>query len=318
MDGSVYKGNQGTGYATTFGNSQALDTLANQNYLKAQKSKSGKTKGIDFDTDGVWHYYSGQAQQEIDDWYNKTAQIQIDEGIDDPWNTSNKKAINQQIEAGRIKAGLENVKQAQEAYNNAMKDIAVRGDEYDPEYIEAVKNFPLQTNFETIKQGNFQFPFPRFKEPTNIHNNFLVAEYKRLREETEGEIPTDAALQNSVNAYFTAPEHQNDYRGLKQQYAKMTDEDKKIIKGIKDDQGFAEDWQALAYYNLRSMFYEKNRNAQLDAAKLAEDVIPIDIRKWKTGESGSLNQGYLLVRAKKQKKLRIMLLLDSFLCVHTY
>lgn len=290
MDGRAYVNKQGTGYATTLGDSQAIDNLGKSALLAQKSASKASSKDSGFDTKGVWHYYSGAVKEAVNKWYDSSADLVTKKGINDIWNTSDKDAIAKQIEAGDLRAGIENIKQAETLYNKAIADIGTRGDKYTDDYIQAVMDFPKQTSFEQIASGQWQFPVAKFKEPVTVYNNFLVAGYKKLKADNPNGIPTDESLANHTLLYFQSPEYEGDSRAVKQQFARLTDDDKKKFQAIAENQGLPEPWMGLAMDNLKKTFDTRSVNMTELAIEYAKKA-PLEDVDWKRGEEGITKYG---------------------------
>jgi hypothetical protein len=301
MDGRAYTGTQGTGLATVLGDSQAIDNLAKGNLI-AKSGQGQKKKGAGFNTDEVWHYYTGATNNAINKWYDNTAKLMTEEGIEDIWESSNPKAVQQQIAAGKLRAGIDNIKQAQSMYLEATKDIGTRGDEYTEEYKDAVVNFPKSVSFEQMVSGQFDFPVAKFKEPVTVYNNFVVKGAARLKKEYGDEYIPDEAYRNEVFGYFDSPENKTNERAIKQMLVNVSDNDRRELARIKEDQGFDEMWQALAFKNLKAQHHFKSQNASEIAAKISGEL-PTDDTEWKTKEEGVTIAGSRKGLTDKGRKL---------------
>lgn len=251
MDGQAYKGHQGVGYATVFGDSNAINALA---LTAAAKSKASKKAGKGLEPSEVWHYYSGAMEQAWNNWADEGSKIMTEHGIDDVWNSSHPAAIKHRTDSSHLMTSEKNINQAQVLYDKAVQNISKSADKFTPEYIEKVKNFPL-IPFDQISSGQYQFPVASFKEPVSVYNDFLVKSHNRLEKELEGKAPTDENLILATETYFNSPENAVNARAVKQRFFKLTPESKKYFEAEAERYGYdkSDAWKSLAIYDLRNM-----------------------------------------------------------------
>ena len=171
MEGNIYRNRQGDGYATTFGRNKSLEVAAKNKALGdqdvAKDRASGAKKSMEYKPEEVWHFYGAEANGAFNSWMEEGATIMAKEGIPNLWNSSNPKAVDWQIKAGRIAQANENINQAKDMYEKAMQAINSRGDEYTDEYLDSVRNFPVNVSFDEMTSGSFQFPQAQYKNPSN-------------------------------------------------------------------------------------------------------------------------------------------------------
>lgn len=272
MEGQVYNGSQGKGYATTFPFSKSALAGAQKQGAVAKARQAGAKQTAEIKPNDVWHYYGAETQARYQNWLGEGAQIMTDKGINNPWQSTDPDAIQWQINAANMKQAEGNIQQAQEMYIKATQAISTRGDEYDPEYIDAVKNFPLTTGYDQIASGNFQFPQAKFKNPSKIYSKFFIDDSEVLKGELDGRPPTDSQLKSRVNTFFTSPDNEAELTAARQMYSKLPPAQQTRFKAVAELQGFDDPAMGLVFSNYKNQFNVEPQNAMthaLDYAKVA-------------------------------------------------
>lgn len=188
----------------------------------------------------------------------------------DPWKRSDKAAIDWQIEGSRIKAANTNVKQAKALWDKAMGDINSRGDEYTDEYKAQVRDFAVNNPLDKIMSGQFNFPQAEFKNPSTIHQDFLVGGLANV-EKAAGKdaVPTDTDFNNYTVSYFSTPEAEKNVTAAKQMFGKLSPADQNAyITKAQNTPGFkGEGWMAYMNEQLQNRY----KKPELDIAQEAID-----------------------------------------------
>jgi len=269
--GTAYSGQQGNQLATVIRPNNNLATY--EAFLAKGKAKKDKdaadfTKGaLDVKPEEVWHFYNADLQKMWEGWFRKGADLMPD---GDPWKRSDKPAVDLQIEGARIKAASANVKQAKTLWDKAMGDINTRGDEYTDEYKAQVRDFAVNNPLDKIMTGQFNFPQAEFKNPSTIHQDFLVGGLDNVQKAAgKDAVPTDADFNNYTVSYFSTPEAEKNVTAAKQMFGKLSPADQNAyITKAQNTPGFGgEGW--MAYMN--DQLQNRYKKPELDIAKEALD-----------------------------------------------
>jgi len=269
--GTAYSGQQGNQLATVIRPNNNLATY--EAFLAKGKAKKDKdaadfAKGaLEVKPEETWHYFSSDLQKTWEGWFNKGAELMPG---GDPWKRSDKAAIDWQIEGSRIKAANTNVKQAKALWDKAMGDINSRGDEYTDEYKAQVRDFAVNNPLDKIMTGQFNFPQAEFKNPSTIHQDFLVGGLANV-EKAAGKdaVPTDTDFNNYTVSYFSTPEAEKNVTAAKQMFGKLSPADQNAyITKAQNTPGFkGEGWMAYMNEQLQNRY----KKPELDIAKEALD-----------------------------------------------
>lgn len=269
--GTAYSGQQGNQLATVIRPNNNLATY--EAFLAKDKKKkeadvANFSKGaLEVKPDEVWHFYNADLQKNWEGWFNKGAELMPG---GDPWKRSDKAAIDWQIEGSRIKAANTNVKQAKALWDKAMGDINTRGDDYTDEYKAQVRDFAVNNPLDKIMTGQFNFPQAEFKNPSTIHQDFLVGGLANV-EKAAGKdaVPTDTDFNNYTVSYFSTPEAEKNVTAAKQMFGKLSPADQNAyITKAQNTPGFkGEGWMAYMNDQLQNRF----KKPELDIAKEALD-----------------------------------------------
>lgn len=269
--GTAYSGQQGNQLATVIRSNNNLATY--EAFLAKGKAKKDKdaadfAKGVlEVKPEETWHYFSSDLQKTWEGWFNKGAELMPG---GDPWKRSDKAAIDWQIEGSRIKAANTNVKQAKALWDKAMGDINTRGDEYTDEYKAQVRDFAVNNPLDKIMTGQFNFPQAEFKNPSTIHQDFLVGGLANV-EKAAGKdaVPTDADFNNYTVSYFSTPEAEKNVIAAKQMFGKLSPADQNAyITKAQNTPGFGgEGWMAYMNEQLQNRY----KKPELDIAAEALD-----------------------------------------------
>lgn len=269
--GTAYSGQQGNQLATVIRPNNNLATyeafLAKDKKKKEADAANFSKGALDVKPDEVWHFYAGDLNKTWEGWFNKGAELMPG---GDPWKRSDKAAIDWQIEGSRIKAANTNVKQAKALWDKAMGDINSRGDEYTDEYKAQVRDFAVNNPLDKIMSGQFNFPQAEFKNPSTIHQDFLVGGLANV-EKAAGKdaVPTDTDFNNYTVSYFSTPEAEKNVTAAKQMFGKLSPADQNAyITKAQNTPGFkGEGW--MAYMN--DQLQNRHKKPELDIAKEALD-----------------------------------------------
>ncbi len=274
--GSVYSGQQGNQLATVIRPNNNLSTY--EAFLAKDKKKreadaANFSKGaLEVKPEEVWHFYSADLGKTWENWFNKGAELMPG---GDPWKRSDKAAIDWQIEGSRIKAANANVKQAKALWDKAMGDINTRGDEYTDEYKDQVRDFAVNNPLDKIMSGQFNFPQAEFKNPSTIHQDFLVSGLANI-EKAAGKdaVPTDADFNNYTVSYFSTPEAEKNVIAAKQMFGKLSPADQNAyISKAENTPGFkGEGWMAYMNDQLQGRYKKPELDIAAEAIKRAADA----------------------------------------------
>lgn len=269
--GTAYSGQQGNQLATVIRPNNNLATyeafLAKDKKKKEADAANFAKGALEVKPEETWHYFSSDLQKTWEGWFNKGAELMPG---GDPWKRSDKAAIDWQIEGSRIKAANTNVKQAKALWDKAMGDINTRGDEYTDEYKAQVRDFAVNNPLDKIMSGQFNFPQAEFKNPSTIHQDFLVGGLANV-EKAAGKdaVPTDADFNNYTVSYFSTPEAEKNVTAAKQMFGKLSPADQNAyITKAQNTPGFkGEGW--MAYMN--DQLQNRYKKPELDIAQEAID-----------------------------------------------
>jgi len=269
--GTAYSGQQGNQLATVIrpnNNLATYEAFLAKGKKKKEADAANFSKGaLDVKPDEVWHFYNADLQKNWEGWFNKGAELMPG---GDPWKRSDKAAIDWQIEGSRIKAANTNVKQAKALWDKAMGDINSRGDEYTDEYKAQIRDFAVNNPLDKIMTGQFNFPQAEFKNPSTIHQDFLVGGLANV-EKAAGKdaVPTEADFNNYTVSYFSTPEAEKNVTAAKQMFGKLSPADQNAyITKAQNTPGFkGEGW--MAYMN--DQLQNRYKKPELDIAQEAID-----------------------------------------------
>jgi len=269
--GTAYSGQQGNQLATVIrpnNNLSTYEAFLAKDKIKKEKDAANFSEGaLKVKPEEVWHFYSGDLNKTWEGWFNKGAELMPG---GDPWKRSDKAAIDWQIEGSRIKAANTNVKQAKALWDKAMGDINSRGDEYTDEYKAQVRDFAVNNPLDKIMSGQFNFPQAEFKNPSTIHQDFLVGGLANV-EKAAGKdaVPTDTAFNNYTVSYFSTPEAEKNVTAAKQMFGKLSPADQNAyITKAQNTPGFkGEGWMAYMNEQLQNRY----KKPELDIAQEAID-----------------------------------------------
>jgi len=270
--GQVYTGQQGNQLATVLGPSRALASYEGYAAKKANdkaKDAADLSKGMmDVKPEEVWHFYSGAQQKTWENWVNKGAEM-MPKG--NPFKRYDDEAIQWQIEGSRIKAANENIKQAKALWDKAMGDINSRGDEYTDEYKEKVRNFAANNPVDVIATGKFDFPQAEFKNPSTIHQDYMVNGLGNLEKAAGDNVLTDRDFNNYSVSYFSTPEAGKNVVAAKQMFSSLDQETQNAyISEAQNTPGFnGQGWLAYANDQLKSRYKKPPLDIAADALAIA-------------------------------------------------
>lgn len=270
--GQVYTGQQGNQLATVLGPSRALASYEGYAAKKAAdkaKDSADLSKGMmDIKPEETWHYYSANMSKTWENWVNKGADM-MPKG--NPFKRYDDEAIQWQIEGSRIKAANENIKQAKNLWDKAMGDINSRGDEYTDEYKEKVKNFAVNNPVDVIASGKFDFPQAEFKNPSTIHQDYMVNGLGNLEKAAGENVLTDRDFNNYSISYFSTPEAEKNVVAAKQMFESLDDATKNAyISEAQNTPGFnGQGWLAYANDQLKNRYKKPPLDIAADAVAIA-------------------------------------------------
>jgi len=274
--GTAYSGQQGNQLATVIRPNNNLATyeafLAKDKKKKEADAANFSKGALDVKPEEVWHYYSSDLSKTWEGWFNKGAELMPG---GDPWKRSDKAAIDWQIEGSRIKAANTNVKQAKALWDKAMGDINSRGDEYTDEYKAQVRDFAVNNPLDKIMSGQFNFPQAEFKNPSTIHQDFLVGGLANV-EKAAGKdaVPTDTDFNNYTVSYFSTPEAEKNVTAAKQMFGKLSPADQNAyITKAQNTPGFkGEGWMAYMNEQLQNRYKKPELDIAQEAIDRAKDA----------------------------------------------
>ena len=216
----------------------------------------------------TWHFYSADVSKTWENWVNKGAEL-MPKG--NPFKRYDKDAIQWQIEGSRLKAANENIKQAKALWDKAMGDINSRGDEYTDEYKEKVKNFAANNPLDVIASGKFDFPQAEFKNPSTIHQDYMVNGLGNLEKAAGGNVLTDRDFNNYSVSYFSTPEAEKNVVAAKQMFSSLDQETQNAyIAEAQNTPGFnGQGWLAYANDQLKSRYKKPALDIAGDALAIA-------------------------------------------------
>lgn len=270
--GQVYTGQQGNQLATVLGPSRALASYEGYAAKKAAdkaKDAADLSKGMmDIKPEETWHFYSSDQQRAWEGWVNKGAEM-MPKG--NPFKRYDKDAIQWQIEGSRLKAANENIKQAKALWDKAMGDINSRGDEYTDEYKEKVKNFAANNPLDVIASGKFDFPQAEFKNPSTIHQDYMVNGLGNLEKAAGDNVLTDRDFNNYSISYFSTPEAEKNVVAAKQMFSSLDQETQNAyISEAQNTPGFnGQGWLAYANDQLKNRYKKPALDIAGDALAIA-------------------------------------------------
>lgn len=287
--GNVYRGQEGVGLAHVFGRAPIMEAIAAGDQAKQAATQKAALDKMSEAPENVWHYYSSGVQKAYDEWFQNGAEM-MSRGINDPWTSQDPKAIDWRINGSTIKKAAANIKQAESLYNNAIKDIGVRGDEYTEEYVQSVKDFPLTHSLQDMATGGFNFPEARFKNPGKLYTKYYQGMNETITKELgENVFPDDAEIRNRTTLFFSADENESEARAAKQMYDSLNERNRKEMDALAGELGYGEDngWMALAHKNLKDTFglqpLDLNEELQKSAGRM-----PLDLNRWSTEDFSSV------------------------------
>lgn len=270
--GQVYTGQQGNQLATVLGPSRALasyEGYAAKKSADKAKDSADLSKGMmEVKPEETWHFYSADQQRAWEGWVNKGAEM-MPKG--NPFKRYDKDAIQWQIEGSRLKAANENIKQAKSLWDKAMGDINSRGDEYTDEYKEKIKNFAANNPLDVIASGKFDFPQAEFKNPSTIHQDYMVNGLGNLEKAAGDNVLTDRDFNNYSVSYFSTPEAEKNVVAAKQMFSSLDQETQNAyISEAQNTPGFnGQGWLAYANDQLKSRYKKPALDIAGDALAIA-------------------------------------------------
>ena len=307
--GTVYSGQQGNQLATVIrpnNNLATYEAFLAKDQKKKEADAANFSKGaLEVKPEEVWHFYSADLGKTWENWFNKGAELMPG---GDPWKRSDKAAIDWQIEGSRIKAANANVKQAKASWDKAMGDINTRGDEYTDEYKAQVRDFAVNNPLDKIMTGQFSFPQAEFKNPSTIHQDFLVGGLANV-EKAAGKdaVPTDADFNNYTVSYFSTPEAEKNVIAAKQMFGKLSPADQNAyIAKAENTPGFkGEGWMAYMNDQLQNRYKKPELDIAQEVIKRAADA-PLSERSSSTEDMSQIttssSRTYLANKAYPQEQ----------------
>jgi len=307
--GTAYSGQQGNQLATVVrpnNNLATYEAFLAKDKIKKEKDAANFSEGaLKVKPDEVWHFYNADLQKNWEGWFNKGAELMPG---GDPWKRSDKAAIDWQIEGARIKAANTNVKQAKALWDKAMGDINSRGDEYTDEYKAQVRDFAVNNPLDKIMTGQFNFPQAEFKNPSTIHQDFLVGGLANVeRAAGKDAVPTDTDFNNYTVSYFSTPEAEKNVTAAKQMFGKLSPADQNAyIAKAENTPGFkGEGWMAYMNDQLQNRYKKPELDIAAEAIKRAADA-PLSEKSSSTEDMSQIttssSRTYLSNRAYPQEQ----------------
>lgn len=273
--GNVYKGQQGTGFATVFREDERLkDSLAAMAAKKKSPDKFFKESEEKRPGD-TWHFYNNELAKQVDGKIREGAALMTATGSANLWSDTSQPAFQWREDMARLNRVKSNIDQYKEQYDKAISAIAVREESYDQQYVKEVKSFPAAHSFEDLATGQVQFPTPKFTNPGDLYADFYTNDRKAFQESLkEGEIPSKQAVKQRLNLYFSDPSKQPNAQAAAQAYGNLTDEAKKKYQAIAETEGFDQPWMAHAYTNYLSGLTTQEVNLAESAIEIAKKAEP--------------------------------------------
>jgi len=306
--GTAYSGQQGNQLATVIrpNDLSTYEAFLAKDKIRKDKAAADFSKGaLEVKPEEVWHFYSSDLSKTWENWFQKGANLMPG---GDPWKRSDKDAIDWQIEGSRIKAANANVKQAKALWDKAMGDIGTRGDEYTEEYKTQVKDFAVNNPLDKIMTGQFNFPQAEFKNPSTIHQDFLVGGLDNVQKAAGKEaVPTDADFNNYTVSYFSTPEAEKNVIAAKQMFGKLSPADQNTyISQAQNTPGFkGEGWMAYMNEQLQNRYKKPELDIAQEAIDRAADA-PLSERSSSTEDlsqvTTSSSRTYLANKAYPQEQ----------------
>lgn len=290
--GTMYRGEEGKGYAEKFDMRQLLANQMAKKTAGDQERKDALGEMAKNMPKDVWHYYSANIQQEYSDWMKKGADIMTRKGINDPWKSADQDAVQWQIDGANLKAKVENIKQAKDLYEKGMQNIASNGEKYDPEYKKEIEEFGIRHSYEEIASGGYKFPKAVFSDPGNLYERFFVKDVQELKSLTkDGAVPTDAAIKNRLDVFFGAPENEQEKNAAQQMFSDLDEQAKQKYSAMSEMMGYDESpWMALAFDNYKKRFTATPRNLADDVIEIAEKA-PKNTKEYSTEDASGVTVG---------------------------
>jgi hypothetical protein len=274
--GQTYQGEQGIELATVLDSNFTKDiiSLAAQRKAAKDKNRAAGAKTTREETPGeTWHFYQNQLAKDVERTLNNGAAIMTATGSDNLWTDSNEYAANWRNSMGRLNKVKSNIDQYQDQYSKAIASIAVREDEYDPDYVNAVKAFPHSFSYEDLAEGNIQFPVPKFNNPGDLFSDLYVAEAERYFEQLgEGEPPNEQEVRQLLFTYFSDPSKEANAQAAIQMYERLDTDGKSYFKDLARRKGLGEPWMAYAMHNFMNMGRTDTIDLTSVAVKAAKDA----------------------------------------------
>lgn len=285
--GNVYKGRQGTGFATVFGRNEDFDkslaALAKPDYSKFS-DKTAKERPGD-----TWHYYNNELARAVDSKIKEGAALMTATGSKDLWSDISDPALKWRSDMGALGRAKSNIDQYKDAYDKAIGAIAVREEDYDPAYVEAVKNFPTTYDFSQLADGKIGFPVPKFTNPGDLYADLYTKDADAFQKSLkEGEVVSSDAVKERLNLYFNDPSKEKNLQAARQAFSNLEPKAQDKYKAIAEIQGFSEPWQAHAFTNYMNRITTKDVDLTSTAAKFGREAATKDYKK--TNESGDVTE----------------------------
>jgi len=275
--GGVYTNDQGKGLATTFPDSNLVEQagqlkLAEEARQRADR-KAGADKTAEMAPKETWHFYQEAIAQRTQDLLKEGAQIMTATGSDNLWSDPAEYAREWRAKFAAHNGAVNNIDQYQTQYENAINDIAVREDEYDPDYVNAVKLFPKTFSVDDLATGQVQFPVPKFSNPGNLFSDFFVAEGERYFNRLEpGEPPNEDEIVQLMRTYFADPSKKANLDAAKQMYTQLPSKARTYFADVARRKGFEEPWMAYAMHNFKGMGSTEDLDLTAKAISLATNA----------------------------------------------
>ena len=284
QQGQAYTGKQGIQYATVLDSVKPTLLLMEGMKKKAAEKAEGAKQTLEFKPQEVWHYYSAEANKRFEEWAKEGGAIMTQKGIANLWTSNDPDAIAWQLKGAALKKGYDNINQAKKQWDLSIEDMrSATGKDYTDEYKSNIMNFATIHGYDQIASGNFNWPEPKFKEPTNIYQRFLINDSKVLKEELGDTPPSENQLLERTINYFSVPEHSADLKAISQSFNQLSDDWKKRYENEAEKAGYDKKNAPLfmAKESYREQFYYQTPDLNAVAVDYA-DKAPLDVTKRST------------------------------------
>lgn len=211
--GSVHEQQQGTGLATILQGNEAVDTYAQiwrvnqantarkeQDRLQKRQAALGAIKGF---APEFFYKHQQEMSGAINDHVNKGAEL-IAAGIDDPFNSTDPRAVEWQKERNRIAAMSNASMQIKERWDGLQKQVAgANPDDYDADSLSGAVGFFNQPLSDIVAGG--KTPPVLMKKRPYLDGMDFIGKRMSTWQQAAGEIPDDTEVRQFVKGIMDDP-----------------------------------------------------------------------------------------------------------------